>query len=161
MIIKNIKLIKGYSMIETLIYLAIFTFISVFVINSFITVMSSFWVTHSNRSILESGITSLERITREIREADSAIAGVGELTLTKDGDTIRFYLSDGSINMEEDGVLVGSLTNPNTTISDLSFANIGTSESQGVKIQITVSGNNIHNPRSEIFGCTIILRGSY
>ncbi|HCY26101.1 TPA: hypothetical protein DIC38_00220 [Candidatus Nomurabacteria bacterium] len=161
MIIKNIKLENGYSMIETIIYLAIFTFISIFVINSFIIIMSSFWVTHSNRNILESGITSLERITREIREAESAIINENEIILTNDEDTVSFELEDGLINMYENSILIGNLTNPNMIVSDLSFASISTTESQGVKIQMTISNNNTNNPRSEIFNNTIILRGSY
>ena len=61
----------GFSIAEIIIYLAIFTMVSILVINSFITITKSFTTTHTNRDLLESGITSMERMSREIRQASS------------------------------------------------------------------------------------------
>ncbi len=163
------QLKKGYSLVETIIYLAIFTFISIFVINSFITIMSSFWVTNYNRNILESGITSLERITREIRQAESIdTINTTSTNLVLNGEdesgnprTVRFTLSDGAINFYENGNLLGDLTHPDTIISNLSFTRISNTESEAVKIQMTISSDGSNIERSENFYSTIILRGSY
>ena len=67
---------KGYSLVEILVYLAIFTALSVLVINSFILALASFSASRTNRDLLEGGATAMERMSREIKGTILALLAI-------------------------------------------------------------------------------------
>lgn len=164
---------KGYSLIEMIVYLAIFTSVSVLVINSFITVLGSFSATRTNRDLLESGAVVIERITREIRQAESidtinsvfnSSPGALQLNSIDSGGsqmTIKFSVTNGAINLYEGGTLVGNLLGQNITATSLVFRRITTTNGEGVKIELTLQDNISKNLQTANFYNTIILRGGY
>ncbi len=164
---------KGYSLIEMIVYLAIFTSVSVLVINSFITVLGSFSTTRTNRDLLESGAVVIERITREIRQAESidtinsvfnSSPGALQLNSIDSGGsqmTIKFSVTNGAINLYEGGTLVGNLLGQNITATSLVFRRITTTNGEGVKIELTLQDNISKNLQTANFYNTIILRGGY
>jgi len=164
---KNI--IFGYSLVEIIIYLAIFTTLSILVINSFIIILSSFSATSSNRKLLESGLSSMERITREIRQAKSIdIANSAAATLQLNSAdnlgnavVIKLTLENGDLNLYENGNLAGNLLNQNTDLTGLTFRQIAMAQGEAVKIEMTVQDPQSKNLRSENFYNTVILRGEY
>ncbi len=158
---------------EMLIYLAIFTMLSILVINSLITVMTSFSTTRTNRDLLESGSTAVERISREIRQAKTidvtnsvlgSSPGVLQLNST-DGSgnalIIKFITSGGALNIYEGGTLKDNLLGQNITINSLVFRRIVTTNSEAVKIEMTIQDNNSKSVKTANFFDTIILRGAY
>lgn len=165
------KFNKGFSLVEIIIYLAIFSMISILVINSFITVMSAFNITRTNRDLVESGINSMERISREIRQADSIDVVNSNLTLgilqlnSKDefNNPVVIKISKDSslLNIYKDNVLYGNLLSQNIILNNLVFRRIETTESEGVKIEMTITDIRSKNNKTENFYNTIILRGSY
>ena len=162
---------KGFSLIEILIYLAIFAVVSIVVINSFITVLSSFKRTRSDRDLLESGLTSVERISREIRQAKSidmtnstcsgsfCILQLNSTDINGVDKIVKFMVSSGFLKIYENGVDQGSLTSENISISSLIFKNIVTTNSKAVKIEMTIIDSN--SDKTANFYNTIILRGGY
>ena len=164
---------KGYSLMEMLIYLAIFTMLSILVINSLITVMTSFATTRTNRDLLESGSTAIERISREIRQAkDVDIAnstlgsspGVLQLNSTNsvgNSMVIKFMISSGALNIYEDGVLKDNLLGQNISVNSLIFRRISTTNSEAVKIEMTLQDNKSKSTKTANFFDTIGLRGAY
>lgn len=167
MINLNPNKIKGYSIVELLIYLAIFAAISILVINSFITILDSFNTTNANRKLLEAGVQSMERMAREIRQADSIDVSGGTTSLilnTKDSlgnpEIITFLNEDGVLKFEKDGEK-DSLFGGNVTISQLVFNVITTTESQAVKIKLRLSYQDVKNQKEENFYTTVVLRGGY
>jgi Tfp pilus assembly protein FimT len=152
---------NGYSLVEILVYLAIFTALSILVINSFMSVLSTFSVTNMNRKILESGSTSMDRITREIRQAKLADVGTaGTLVLTGD-TTTKIAKENGSLNFYKNNVLQGNLLGQKLSVTNLSFSQITTAKSMAVKIIMTLQYSDGKNIKSENFYDTIILRGGY
>lgn len=162
---------NGFSVAEIIIYLAIFTMVSILVINSFITITKSFSITHTNRDLLESGITSMERISREIRQASSIdliesdlSGGVLQLNSTdKDNNPIIIKFSKESLilNLYQDDILSGNLLGQNIEIDNLIFRRIVTTESEAIKIEMTIHDTNSKTNKSANFYNTIILRGGY
>ena len=164
---------KGYSLIEMIVYLAIFTSVSVLVINSFIIVLGSFSATRTNRDLLESGAVVVERIAREIRQAESvdvanstlgSSPGALQLNSNNSGGTpviIEFRIVNGALNLYEDDILVRNLLGQNISVTSLIFRRISTTNGEGVKIELTLQDSISKNLQTASFYNTIILRGGY
>lgn len=163
----NLNNKKGYSLVEMIIYLAIFTAISILVINSFITILSSFNTTHINRKLLESGIVSMERISRSIRGAESATVNSStDIVLNNIDDAtssfnLRVVGENGQLNLYKNNSLEGNILTPGVSLSSLIFRQITTPESQAIKIEMTIEYTSGHQTKSVNFYNTVILRKSY
>jgi Tfp pilus assembly protein FimT len=164
---------KGYSIVEMLVYLAIFTTVSIFIINSMIVVLGSFATTRTNRDLLESGSITMERISREIRQSKSvdivnstlgSSPGVLQLNSTDSAGNamiVKFIVSSGALNLYENGTSIGNLLGQNVSVSSLIFRRIATTNGEAVKIELTLQDTYSKNNQSQNFYNTIILRGEY
>ena len=172
---------SGYSLVEIIIYVAIFAMLAVVVINSVIVVMASFTETRTNRDLQESGYTSLERISREIRQAksidvaDSTLGGTnpsfGILVLnTTDGSgnarVVKFAVVSGALDIYEGTTfanlaLTGNLLNQNINTTSLIFRQITTTVGGAVKVEMTLQDQRGKARESQNFYDTIILRNEY
>jgi hypothetical protein len=167
---KKKGLMFGYSIVDILVYLAIFTSLSVLVINSFITILSSFNTTNTNRKLLESGSIVMERVSREIRQAESidtahSSSSVLQLnsidTNTGNPAIIKFAAVGGALNIYKDGALIGNLLEQDISATSLIFRRIQTINSEAVRIEMALEYSRGQNTRTENFYNTIILRGGY
>jgi len=160
---------QGNTLIETIIYVAIFTMLSLAVINSYTTILSSFSVTHINRVLLESGFTAMERMSREIRQATAVDVSVSNTTLlgvnTKSATGVvsglKFILEDGHLNLYRESTLIGNLIAGGVRVSDLMFREIITPEGRAIKIEMTLTSEAGSILRSENFYTTVIVRADY
>lgn len=164
---------SGYSLIEMVVYLAIFTFMSIAVINSFIVVMASFSTTSTNRDLLESGSTAIERMSREIRQANNidtansvlgTSSGVLQLNSTDSSGgatVVKFNTSSGALNLYQAGTLTGNLLGQNISVTSLVFRRINTTIGEAVKIEMTLQDTKSKNLTTANFYDTVILRGEY
>ena len=170
--IKNIKLNiqKAFSLVEILIYLALFTVISIVVINSFIISMNSFSLINSNHDVLNSANNAMERMSREIRQAKSI-----DLTVSLPGQALQLKNSTGSVfvkfakvdglntnalNVYKDGSATpeGNLLVSGVSVTNLLFKRISTVNSEAVKIEMTLVYNHGKIHKTEKFYDTIVLR---
>lgn len=176
---KKKSLVCGFSIIEIIIYLSIFTFISIFVVNALIVSMSSFSTTSTNHALLEGGLSSMDRISREVRQANSIDSididnSPGTLQLNST-DTLGKVIAvkikketDLSLNIYKSVytsptnlVLVDNLLNSSIVVDSLIFRRIDTKAGEAVKIEMTLRDTKSKNNRSANFYDTVILRGSY
>ena len=158
---------NGYSVIEIIIYLAIFTAISLLVINLFIVILSSFNTTNMNRTLLESGTISMERMSREIRQAKSIdVSSSSDTLILNSIDSfentilVRFIKENEQLILDKNDSQ-DNLLGHNIFITNLVFNYINTTESQAVKIEMTLLYSDSKNIKSENFYNTVILRGGY
>lgn len=170
---KKNKLQKGYTLIETIVYLSIFALVSVLVINSFITVSYSYSSVRSNNDLLESGSFAMERMSREIRQAKtisvanstlSSSPGVLELNSTDSSGNafiVKFSVSNGALNVYENNTLVGNILGSNVSVTNLVFRRITTTKGEAVKIEMTLQDTRSKTTSIEKFYDTVILRGAY
>jgi len=85
---------KGFTLIEAVIYITLFALIFFFVIAVLIQITEAFVEAQRFRSITSSATISMERITREIRDADSVVLLESELDV--DPGTLKVTNSNES-----------------------------------------------------------------
>ncbi|HAE36979.1 MAG: hypothetical protein UR85_C0009G0013 [Candidatus Nomurabacteria bacterium GW2011_GWF2_35_66] len=161
---------QGISIIEIIIYLALFTTISIVVINSFIIVISTFSTIRANHDLINAGSNSMERISREIRQAKNidivnstfdSNSSILRLNDTNGTSYVVFDKSGNGLRISKNGVTIGNLLTDNVILNKLIFTRISTPNSEGVKIEIEVEDINDKTERIEKFCNTVILRGGY
>lgn len=162
---------SGYSLVEMVIYVAILSAISLVIINMLISFTKSYQTLGALRVAEHSGIDFMERVTREIRGAtsvDSANSTLGTspgvLTLVSTfggvSTTTKFYVQNGIIKMDVNGVYFGPLTVSNSSTTNLTFTSLANSVSSAVKVDLTVQGTAGTATRVKSYHSTIILRGN-
>ncbi len=156
----------GYSLLELVFYIALFTILSIAVLNALMTMTKAFKETAINLE-LSQGASIVERIAREIRRAESInTISASDLTLntTDSGgasQTVRFLLSSSNLQFFENGGLVGNLNTADLAVTALSFTEITTTEGEAVRFVVTVRSLNDTLNRIIDFNNTIVLRGGY
>lgn len=162
--LKNKK--SGFAILETLLYISFFVILSIVVINAMITMTRSFKETKIQADLIQ-GSSVTERISREIKQADSINSiGVGDLKLnTKDENgvnkTVRFFLSGTDVQIFENDVLIGNLNSSDITVSGLTFSQITTVKGSAVKFSVAVQSTKDALDRTKVFYNTVVLRGDY
>jgi len=156
----------GYTLIEILFYIALFSVLTLAIINSFITMTKAFKEISIQSDLVQSSLV-IERMSREIRQAYgiNSIATSDLKLNTKDeadnNKTVRFVLSGTNIQLYENDVLTGNLNTPNIQAVDLSFAQITTVNGNAIKVSLSVKSGRDTTNRVENFYNTVLLRGDY
>lgn len=144
---------KGYSLMELLIYIAIFIAISVVIIQALVLMMRTYTSAVAYRRLQTNGEIIMERIIRETRSADSIniVSSVfgshpGVLTVqSTDEDsvahTVTFSIASGALQIDDNGS-VGNLSSSEIVIDALIFRRFTTNSSEGVKVELTISTAN-------------------
>ena len=160
---------KGLSILEALIYIAILSIVSVVIVDVALVMTKAYGSFRVTQNIERAGLSSLDRIIREIRDAESidlsaSVLGThpGTLTLnTTDSSgnarTVEFYLQNEVISLKENGIANGALMNTNASTTNFIVRRIVNAHSEGVKIEMTISSG----AKSENFYATAVLRNSY
>ena len=186
---KTIKQTKnaGYTIVEILVYIAIFAFVSIAVIDVVILATRTASNAGINHTLEENGYSAIEGISRMIRLADAIDVansvfdsndgvltllyydGTGAVTTKKIYVSNSYYLnwltaphSDvRAVQVDENGTLLAPFTGRDVKIDSLVFKHIETANSEAVKIELTITARNSRTPRTEYFYDTIILRNTY
>jgi len=162
---------KGYSLVEMVIYISLLSVITIVLVNTVLSFTSSYKELAVLRAIDESAIDVMERLTREIRNSSgvdmvtsSFNSNPGFLTLTTVSggvlSTQRFYLDDGVVKVDIDGVYLGPLTLSSATITNLVFRKLDNTVSSAIKIEMTISATVGEITKARDFYSTVVMRGS-
>ena len=161
------KLNGGYSLIETLFYVALFAVLSIAIINSLIYMVRYFKETKINRE-LSSAATIVEKISREIRQSNNINnISATSIEIVTEGDggvatkTLDFTLSGTNLQLLENNSLVGNLNSQNISVTAVTFGQITTVAGKAVSIAITVRSNSDVQNRTVDFHDTVVIRGLY
>ncbi|MDO8594048.1 MAG: prepilin-type N-terminal cleavage/methylation domain-containing protein [bacterium] len=164
---------RGFSLVEMLFYIAILSLALLVVTQTLVVLMRSYGVLRGAQHIEEDVGGALDRMVREIRDANGvddagSVLGThpGKLllnttTLAGAPRTVEFSLSAGQLLLKENGVVTGFLTSSSTSLSSLIFRKITSVRSKGVKIEMTMQSGTSTAARSENFYSTAVLRDSY
>lgn len=163
---------KGFTLIETIIYIALFVLISLALTSITISVDRLYANIQSTIEVESSALVSLDRMSRDIRNGVSIVAsstfGVspGRLVLSSKDRlgtvrTVEYYVLDGMLRVKENDIDVGQLTSSSTPVSNLVFIQITTPHSTGVKIDMSLQAFKNGATSTEQFWGTYVLRGSY
>lgn len=171
---------SGFSLVEAIIYVAIVSFLFSAIVYSSVEIMKTYKKAKSRGQIENSANVALDRMMREVRSATSVdtsasclydppfAAGcdpeIGIIKLNKIVSgvphTVRFYVVDGQVMVDEDDVLLGPITSKRTTIDALRLRRSATSTSETLKVELTISSTSFPEIVSDFY-TTGVLRGSY
>ncbi|MBI4136129.1 MAG: prepilin-type N-terminal cleavage/methylation domain-containing protein [Candidatus Vogelbacteria bacterium] len=163
---------KGYTLVEAIIYVAILAILAVTFISLLFTMVQAYTEFRLARDLVSSAALGLERVGRETRQAASVDPAStlgshpGRLLLNTTNEsgapkTVDFYLSAGALMIKDGAALAASTTSGLVTVDNLVFRQINTAESQAVKVELTLSASRGSLTRTEKFYDTAVLRGSY
>lgn len=171
--LKHPKKNAGFSLIETIVYTAIFVVISVAVMDALLNISKLLIRARAEAGVRASGSLAMERLVREIQTASfvatsSSVLGVspGELELNSTDENgaekvVRFtFLADSQgIGLLDGGQDKGSITGKNTPVARLVFSYGTTTKSSFVKIEMTLASAKFPLLTAEKFYGTVVLRG--
>lgn len=164
---------KGVSLIEALVYVAILAVLVLVIAKSMTTFLGAYKNIREVRKLENSAISSMDRMIREIRNADSVDAinsnfdsSMGVLVLnTSDNSgnpmTVKFYVSDGRVYADENGVSLGPITATGINTTSLMFRLVSTPISEAVKVEMSFLDIGASPDLYRSFFGTALLRGSY
>lgn len=169
------KFITGFTLVETIIYVAVFAMISIALVQLTISINQTYAAIKSTQALEVSASDSLNRMSHDIRNStsvimgDSSVFGVspGRLSLSyKDSTgalrTVEYYLdSSNMLQVKENNISMGKLTASSTPVSNLIFTLINTGNSTAIKIDMSLETQKNKATTTESFHSTYILRGSY
>ncbi len=159
---------SGYSLLELLIYIALFTVISLVLVRSLVTTMRTYAAAQSYRALQNNGELAMERITRELREGTTATTSAcattpGTLSISGTDSTgtahsAAFSVSSGAVRLAINGGSASNLTTGEVTVSSLTFCSFTTAVGTGIKTKLVLATTKgvIANAT---FYSTILLRG--
>ncbi|MDP3874949.1 MAG: type II secretion system protein [bacterium] len=161
---------RGFSLVEMLIYISILVLMLAVIMNIVVSVVRSGRIINALRNVENSATVSLERLVREVRQAESVDIGLsfldsspGKLVLVgtdSSGNprTVEFYLSSGRLLFKENGADIGALTQADAWVSSLVFRRFFGPNSEGIKTEMTIESGTSTHYRSEKFYSSAILR---
>jgi type II secretory pathway pseudopilin PulG len=160
---------RGYTLLETVVYVAIFIVVLVAVFDMLITLSKSFARVRANNEVRVSGMNAMERMAREIRTAASRDIGstADDLLIHTTDDVgaakvVEFYWDSTAKNviLVDDGVDKGSLTGSSTEVTSLVFRAASTTRGDVIKIEMAVRSKKLTSVVSNFYD-TIVMRGGY
>ncbi len=142
---------KGYSLVEMVIYVTILSIVSVVLVNTLLSFTGSYKELQALRIVDRSGMDVFERLSRTIRSSTSIDTGSsvfgsnpGVLVLVETeglvSTTTRFYLDNGIVKMDINGVYYGPLSLTSADINSLVFRKTDNPNTSAIKIEMSVSG---------------------
>lgn len=151
---------KGFSLIETLFYLSVFTVVSLAAINAMISLANVLRVSTVNNELVEGGFV-LETISKIASTSVGGGVVDDELILTKDtGEEYKFVFSDNDVLMYKDDVLVGKLNPIHITINSFDVTVLSTPNGKALKTSISFNHKN-NVAKVENLHNTVLLQGVY
>lgn len=154
---------KGYSLIELIIYIAIFAMLSVVLTRSLVTIIRTYASAQSYRTLQTNGELVMERLSRELRDATTissstyntspgAIALSG-IDASNNVHTASFDVSGGAIRLDGN-----NLTTTDVTVTSFILRRMTTTLGSLVKVEITLTTNR-GNVATTSFYSSFTLRG--
>lgn len=151
-----------------LVYIAILTLVSGGALTLLFSMGDQINQGRAERLIANSAQTAMERMLSEIRTADlvdiyysTLETSPGELTLTQGSSTAAFSVSSSTLYYSQDGVVISKLTPEQTTVDSLIFYHYVNTNTELVRIVMTLSASIGDTDITRTFDTATVLRGSY
>jgi Tfp pilus assembly protein PilW len=158
----------GFSLVEMLVYVAVVVFVAGALISTFLSLNTVLLRNRTERELAESARASLERIERDIRNADSintALSTLGSnpgvLVLTGTGTTTKFYVSSSTLMLNVNGVDLGPLTSDAVTVRSIVFNRYVGTTTDLVRVTLTLSAVSKAASTTRTFYTSAVVRGTY
>ena len=139
----------GFSLVEMILYIAILSILMSTLTLTATSLLRTFAHMGAMEEVAHAGVVSLERITRELRFANSVDTGAstldshpGILVLNTENTagsdtTMTLSLSGGQLILTEGGGEAIPLTHGSVTVSNLVFTHVVGTETEAVRVEMT------------------------
>ncbi len=163
---------NGFSLVELIVYTAILSIVVSTLTMTAVSLLGSFAYARASGDIAETAGVALERMTRELRFAHAVNAGAstlgthpGVLVLqTSDPSgtptTLTVSMAGGRIMLSTGGSTPSPLTRNAVTVSELVFTHMSGTETQAVRIDLTLERTVRGALISKSFRTFVVLDGS-
>jgi hypothetical protein len=163
----------GTSLVEMIIYIALLVLVASVIVQMLVAIGGVYRNIKLTRELEVSGTVAMDSMLREIRNASAVMTGgsalgisPGVLAVTgKDQDlnmyVITFSTESGALKISKNGAASAALTSSSVTVNHLLFTRVTSANSEGVRIELEVSGTSGEASKSEKFYGFTVLRGSY
>jgi hypothetical protein len=165
---RHITLTRGISLIEMVIYAAILMALVGASITTILSLRTVFEKTRVERVMTGAAVTSLERLTRDIRDADQVNTSLSILNATssvlvlENGATTTTYsVSNGQLLLNVEGVSKGFLTPDDTRVINFIATQYMSGQTQMVRVTLDLKVTNRFASTTDRFSTAAVLRGSY
>lgn len=157
---------KGYSLLETIIYVSLFSLLSIAVLSTIDFSSQAFRSARINNNLSQFGNLAMEKMNKTIKNGSSITVnsvfgtspGVLEV-LDVSGTNTRFYVDSGTLQLLQGGINQGAVLNTGINVESLVFRNITTGRGRAIKIELSL--RHVDSGRIENFQTTAILKNSY
>jgi hypothetical protein len=149
-----------------LVYIFILVIVAVLVVNSMLSLTDSYVNFKVARNVTTAALASLDRMSREIRSADTLTATStfdvhpGVLGFTNGATTTEFYLDGEVLKISENGTPIGALTRDEVSVTNLVFRQFNSGISDMVRIEMTLQSTVGTTTLSKQFYSSVLLRNS-
>ena len=164
------RMATGFTLIEVLFYTGLFALLFAVITQTLLAIGGGTSEIRTISNINKSGTNAMERITRDVREAQfvdeqSSSFGTSSGTLTvslnSDGSETRsFYESNNRLVVDVNGTREGILTSQNIDVSRFGVHYIENDPTEAVRVTLEVTATSTEQTRTVMFHNTIVLRQS-
>lgn len=160
--------IQGFSLVEVLVYISVFTIVSVGSVGVLFSLQEMVYE-HRTNQVMTRNVTSVfERVLFDVRAADSVNVGAstlgsdpGALTLVAGATTTEYTLSGGALLVSVNGGAANPITGDNTTVTNLQFDHYDNTVSEAVRVSITFQADWGNVTKIRNFTNSSVLLSSY
>ena len=172
---KHLPLKKsGFSLIETVVYVALVAVFSVGVIQVLLSETNAWGRARTERNLNDTAMLVMERLSHEIRLAKSVTTGESSLgthpgvlalqtfsgTSSNDPSSIVIFLDGTDLKIRRDSGPATTLSGNDVTITNLVFYRIASAKSEGVRIELTAQLPWKGIVKEKKLTTAVVLRGS-
>lgn len=159
---------RGYTLLEIVIYAAILAVIAILVVGSVLSIYQAFAKTRVERKLVLNGDIALETMIRGIRSATSSDTAVsvfgsspGILQINADNSTEKFSLSGTTLQIKRGASAAENLTSSDVSVTSLIFYATSTANSKMITVRISLqAGSGVFQKTKNFYG-SAVMRGSY
>ena len=163
---------QGYTIIELVVYSAIMAGIFVLVVSGMTALYSISIHARHSRSVNNASATGMERMIREIRDAESVLVSSstlgnshGSLVINSDnasttGGTYTLSISGGKLQITNSAGSA-ALTGSDTKVEELIFWHFVSSNSEAVRIKMIIENSGATTTEFRTLYDSAVLRESY
>lgn len=168
---------KGFSLLETVVYVGLLGAMAIFVSNSLLQMTSTYQRVVAEREALSGARMLLETITRNIAEAQEVYeptsrfdSDAGQLSLVTVSEVqpehttayVDFWQDNGVLLMRAEGSATTTLSSPAVRVSKLRFEHVTQgSGREAVRMLMRVDVPDLRFSASATLAVTVALRGNY
>jgi type II secretory pathway pseudopilin PulG len=165
---KTEKRMRGYSVVELLVYISILAVIFLVVTNSLVSIYDSYGKARIERNLTVQGSLVMETLVRDIRLAtstDVVLSTFGTHPGVLDLFDRAYSLSGNTLHYDTDSGISDDITSAEFRITNLVFYRTATSTSEGeteiIKIEMTAELGQGKFLKNKNFFASALLRGAY